>query len=256
MRHRCVAFLDRRLSLNPISVLAQAAPLPCCILALACGGASSPFPSGFTSDAAVTDTVSPPTEDAETAGGDDQTSGGDDGAASPDASSSAQGPAADDAYPPMDGTVDASCLLRCRNTCVDLRSDPQNCGGCEAVCPLNSTCKDGMCICDAGQAVCGGQCVDLQNDPLNCGACGRSCPSDASCSASCLVEPSCPAYCNGTCSDPLFDSNNCGSCGHACRPGEHCLGGKCACSSAGCLDAGGEGGGSDASDGAGEAGTD
>jgi len=35
---------------------------------------------------------------------------------------------------------------RCDNRCVDLLSDPENCGGCSIECEADESCDDGECV--------------------------------------------------------------------------------------------------------------
>jgi len=72
----------------------------------------------------------------------------------------------------------ASCPTCCdSNTCVDLSSDPANCGACGHACG-GGTCVNGSCVCNPGYTACNGACVDLQSDPTNCGACGYDCDAN------------------------------------------------------------------------------
>ncbi len=66
----------------------------------------------------------------------------------------------------------------CKGACVDLQTDPVNCGKCGVGC-LSAVCKDGLCqTCEElGFDDCGGFCADLMNDVGNCGACGNVCAS-------------------------------------------------------------------------------
>lgn len=68
----------------------------------------------------------------------------------------------------------------CGGTCVDVQSDPVNCGGCGNYCPTGR-CAQGACACPDGLTDCGGSCVDLQADPNNCGACFVGCEEGADC---------------------------------------------------------------------------
>ena len=167
-------------------------------------------------------------------------------------------------------TCQCACLpgqtLCDQGTCVDLQSDPDNCGSCGTGCPSGKSCQSGQCLCThttcppgtsqdpatcqclcpPGQTSCPTGCVDLQSDDANCGACGTVCPSGQSCqSGQCLCTPvTCPSGatqdpitcqcpcpngqsdCNGACVDLQNDANNCGSCGHQCQT---CKAGQCFC---------------------------
>ena len=126
----------------------------------------------------------------------------------------------------------------CGSYCADLRSDPNNCGGCGRVCaapgPLQSAaCVSGQCVysCVAGTANCNGTCTNLNNDQNNCGACGNVCGgSTPYCSQGKCTDVVCPGggtYCNGVCTNISFDPVNCGACGVVCAGGETCSGGVC-----------------------------
>jgi hypothetical protein len=88
-----------------------------------------------------------------------------------------------DAYPSL-----------CGRTCIDLATDPSNCGSCGASCPSGGTCVAGTCRCQADQIACGGSCVDTRIDPGNCGGCNQSC------NGTCI---------NGTCQGLFCPTANC-----------------------------------------------
>ncbi len=73
---------------------------------------------------------------------------------------------------------DGSCvcaLTWCGFDCVDVRSDPQNCGACGIVCPEGGECLRGECACPEGTTTCEDACVDTRIDIENCGECGNAC---------------------------------------------------------------------------------
>jgi hypothetical protein len=83
------------------------------------------------------------------------------------------------------GCLEGSGLTFCGEVfgCVDLLTDPANCGACGVSCGADP-CVGGVCTpaqpaavdCAAqGLTDCGGFCVNLTTDPLNCGACGTVC---------------------------------------------------------------------------------
>lgn len=68
--------------------------------------------------------------------------------------------------------------------CVDLSSDPANCGACNRVCPggINAVCDFGACsiTCSQGTADCNGDPADgcetnTNSNPNHCGSCGAVC---------------------------------------------------------------------------------
>ena len=65
--------------------------------------------------------------------------------------------------------------------CIDLATDPQNCGTPGMVCA--DACTGGMCVgaCPDGTRDCDGACVRTQSDTLNCGACGNACSARQIC---------------------------------------------------------------------------
>jgi hypothetical protein len=148
--------------------------------------------------------------------------------------------------------------VMCGNACVDLASDPNNCGMCGLACGKNEACGGGKCQCADGYVACGGDigCVDVATDASNCGMCGNSCGmgtcSNGACSgvscnlgAACLNDADCcvtqqctmgkckcgpgltACSMSGGCADLLSDPKNCGSCGHQCGTGKMCLMGLC-----------------------------
>jgi hypothetical protein len=91
--------------------------------------------------------------------------------------------------------------------CLDVQSDPQNCGDCGKKCGAGEACSQGKCtlLCRSGLSACprsgappmmadagaaeggtsdaggmssGSECVDFQTDSDNCGKCGNKCPAD------------------------------------------------------------------------------
>ena len=82
-------------------------------------------------------------------------------------------------------------------TCLDLKTDKNNCGSC------GNACAD---------ACCNGVCVDTTSDDANCGSCGASCTGGNTC-------------CSSSCVDTKTDLVNCGACGASCNG--TCAAGKC-----------------------------
>lgn len=130
------------------------------------------------------------------------------------------------------------------NSCVDLQSNPDNCGACGTICPVPAggmaTCSAAACgsTCPAGDELCGSTCVNEQTDSNNCGACGTVCAttdpnaSGATCNGAGVCTTSCNAgftLCSGTCVSEQTNSSNCGACGMTCPAGLTCQAGVCAC---------------------------
>ncbi len=106
--------------------------------------------------------------------------------------------------PPVDsGVMDAGCdpsRVMCGDSCVDTRTDAQNCGGCGMDCGdapgATISCVASACVtaCDDGFDDCDGDpsngCeTDLAGDDANCGACGMSCAGGSCVGSTCLLSP-------------------------------------------------------------------
>lgn len=141
--------------------------------------------------------------------------------------------------PPPDASLPAydapacSTTTTCHGVCVDVLRDPQNCGGCDVLCPIGSICSGGTCVAvgvDAGSAcagaVCAGICVNTSLDPRNCGGCGRACDPTQTCfNGDCVCSHGNP--CDGRCVDHLNDHENCGFCEFKCAAAQTCVQGHC-----------------------------
>lgn len=80
--------------------------------------------------------------------------------------------------------------------CVDLDTDPSNCGTC------GQACGDPSAVCEGGSCLCPDSFTDCEPGP------GALCVHDA-------WFP--------------WDLRHCGGCGRACQPGQHCYEGECRC---------------------------
>lgn len=116
---------------------------------------------------------------------------------------------------------------------VDLRSDSNHCGECNAACPADYasnrfSCIAGKCVleCEDTVADCDGivenGCETDLRSPDNCGGCGVRCPEDAPCVISGnAAQCGCPppfVYCAeaATCVRLDNDLEHCGACGNLC----------------------------------------
>jgi hypothetical protein len=112
---------------------------------------------------------------------------------------------------------------RCGKKCLDLQTDPLNCGSCGNGCDVGKDCADGKCSCPEGEQACGASCITQVEccTDADCGD-GGTCV-DGTCL--CPVEK---ASCGGTCVDLAADGANCGSCNNVCVTGG-CVNGACVC---------------------------
>jgi hypothetical protein len=162
----------------------------------------------------------------------------------------------------------------CGGACVDLSSDPMNCGACFSACPPqgipgtpNGECVAGSCqspnsnSCAPNETYCTNfaRCLDLQSNLFACGSCTNTCPNGWACVGGKCDPSTCAAGlvpCVGqdgqsVCTDFTHDNQNCGSCGNRCNLADSCQspnsspGGKCVspdcggstyCPNTGCVD--------------------
>ena len=184
------------------------------------------------------------------------------------------------------GDADSNLANGCE---IDFQSDMNHCGGSDIVCPEDSSCEDGICVCSLDKELCNGECLDLeelhlascdscakgvgdadnnlangceidfQSDVIHCGGPNIVCPKNSSCKDGICVCSSDKKLCNGACvvlkdlhlascnscakgfgdADSNLangceinfqsDKNNCGSLGTVCPNGSTCKNGKCNC---------------------------
>ena len=123
----------------------------------------------------------------------------------------------------------------CGGRCVDVATDPSNCGDCGITCSTGQLCQAGQCQCQDGLTDCSGDCVNLQSDGNNCGACGQVCTGGQVCSSGACGD-SCGAgetACGTSCVNLDVDLLHCGACDQACGGGQTCTAGVCTCVNAG-----------------------
>ncbi len=100
----------------------------------------------------------------------------------PDGGDAGDGDAAGDGDDAGDGAaICPAGRVACASGCADLASDPENCGGCGAVCGDPLVCASGRCAtsCPWPLDNCSRACVDLRTDPTHCRYCFRECAPTA-----------------------------------------------------------------------------
>lgn len=126
----------------------------------------------------------------------------------------------------------SACVVAGTSTCVDLSTDPKNCGSCFNGCTQNKLCSQGTCVCPTGLSACGSSCVDLKTDAINCGTCGTACGKGAVCVAGGCACPTGQTNCSGaaaplTCRDLSSSADSCGACNSRCLAGAACAASQC-----------------------------
>jgi stigma-specific protein Stig1 len=123
--------------------------------------------------------------------------------------------------------------VACGPVCVDLNSDPNNCGACEGVCGAGQVCSMGKCgqHCAASLTRCGSACVDTLTSSMHCGGCGTTCATTQTCSDGRCGCPSGLVECGDRCVDLANDPADCGACGKTCTGATPiCADGRCSSS--------------------------
>ena len=121
-------------------------------------------------------------------------------------------------------------LQNCNGQCVDVASDPLNCGMCAVACAQGQVCSLGVCGstgCAANLTQCGASCVDLNTSVANCGQCGLGCAAGQSCVNGMCACDNGGTLCNAACVLTDSDPFNCGGCGVVCQNGAVCTAGQC-----------------------------
>ncbi|MFK8003510.1 MAG: hypothetical protein AB8H86_28320 [Polyangiales bacterium] len=166
---------------------------------------------------------------------------------------------------------EACCLAGDETMCIDVTSDPLNCGRCGRDCIAEGRgdrCQFGVCVCgnivqgcagDNGNLCCPARtpadtnyCANLERDPTDCGACGDACDplaADRCDGGQCRCGDSREA-CGGTpestccradvgdteCIDTTTNRLHCGGCNNACLVSESCVEGSCTVGEVTCED--------------------
>jgi formylglycine-generating enzyme required for sulfatase activity len=124
---------------------------------------------------------------------------------------------------------------QCGGQCIDIGSDPNNCGGCGTRCDTSAGqwCEGGECRCPGGGSVCAGECRDTSwftDNDAHCGRCDNACSGGSSCDGTSCRCPGGDEFCEGSCrGDDWFLENDahCGGCGDACTGSQVCHVGSC-----------------------------
>lgn len=118
--------------------------------------------------------------------------------------------------PTVNPTTCALGLSPCGTACVDLTSDPNNCGMCGTMCDAGTVCSASQCaaMCTVGQLQCGQGCVDSMSSVLHCGGCNQLCLAGQQCSngvcvgeatGGSITDPTAPIV-----APPAGDDSSCG----------------------------------------------
>jgi len=141
-------------------------------------------------------------------------------------------------------------LTLVNGSCLDLTSDPENCGtaghACGHVANMFPTCTNGVCgtgACKYGFNTCSGTAcaVNTQSDSNNCGYCGSVCPKSVSngtttgctqgqCTFTCSQGYAACPYNGAGCFNLNTDMNHCGNCNRICSGNANnisCMAGQC-----------------------------
>ena len=121
---------------------------------------------------------------------------------------------------PVNGQCSAGLSL-CSGKCIDLETDPDNCGACGFSVPYGEICRNGQFSSSSGQSKNGSSAVSSGTTPAGAALISPTAVG---------TQGSCPTgrnSCSGTCIDLRNDTGNCGSCGNSCTSGQNCQNGRC-----------------------------
>lgn len=153
------------------------------------------------------------------------------------------------------------CIVDGAPTCVDTRTDAENCGLCGLSCAdgRGTFCENSVCVCGSVRLGCLGSegsfccppvgdrtnryCANFRADARDCGGCGVECDERVAdrCGAGRCVCGESRTGCEGTdestccrdsfdmveCRDLTIDRFHCGECDNACETVESCANGNC-----------------------------
>lgn len=140
------------------------------------------------------------------------------------------------------GSNNSNCdetLTDCSGECVDLQTDPDNCGTCGTAVGAGQTCEGGMTVdlCTSPELFCGGGCVDPDADENYCGATdclggqeGVMCDPNEECNSGACECPQDYTACDmDTCVNLDNNIDHCGACYNQCETanGASCIEGVC-----------------------------
>jgi hypothetical protein len=97
------------------------------------------------------------------------------GAAGIDAGAGGSGGSGTGGIPASGGSGGCASGTPCGAECVDTRTDPRHCGGCNLACGFEARCIEGSCFCFDGRPFCDGRCIAPETDPRHCGGCDHDC---------------------------------------------------------------------------------
>ncbi|MCB9558369.1 MAG: hypothetical protein H6707_19800 [Deltaproteobacteria bacterium] len=124
----------------------------------------------------------------------------------------------------------------CSDSCVDLKSNKNNCGACGVKIPTDGVCDNGVPKCSGSLTNCASVCLSTLFDEKNCGKCGRTCSATANCDqGNCVNVVEEKTYVAGMTCDSI-----CGKTGATCVAASvgytdgywHCAGPKITCDKA------------------------
>jgi hypothetical protein len=114
-----------------------------------------------------------------------------------------------------------STQTRCKDRCVNLKTNERHCGSCFNRCWSTQTC-------------CGGRCVNLQRNERHCGSCFKRCAEGQECVSGVCQSGGCPSgttLCGGNCVPTDCPSSgqtlNPSTCKCECPAGQTCCNGAC-----------------------------